>query len=122
MGVVRSSWSAWGDASSAVRAIHIATGCILKVGSSIPVSFWLRMPGHGGAGSRSRNGLFCVLGPGALVLSLCVFFVKDLLSSWSLGVGLVLALILAGLLLRELGLLVPRSLLPGLWVVVQDLG
>ena len=29
-------------------------------GSSISVSFWLRMPWHGGAGSRSRNGLFCV--------------------------------------------------------------
>ena len=60
MGAVRSSWSAWGDASSAVRAIHIATGCSVKVGSSISASFWLRMPGHGGAGSRSRNGLFCV--------------------------------------------------------------
>ena len=30
-----------------------ATGCSVKVGSSISVSFWLRMPGHGGAGSRS---------------------------------------------------------------------
>ena len=37
-----------------------ATGCSVKVGSSISVSFWLRMPGHGGTGSRSRNGLFCV--------------------------------------------------------------
>ena len=60
MGAVRSSWSAWGDASSTMRAVHFATGCSLKVGSSIPVSFWLRMPGHGGAGSRSRNSLFCV--------------------------------------------------------------
>ena len=49
-----------GGASSAVRTVHIATGCSVKVGSSISVSFWLRMPGHGGAGSRSRNGLFCV--------------------------------------------------------------
>ena len=48
-----------GGASSAVCAVHIATGCSVKVGSSISVSFWLRMPGHGGAGSRSRNGLFC---------------------------------------------------------------
>ena len=48
-----------GGASSAVRAVHIATGCSVKVGSSISVS-WLRMLGHGGAGSRSRNGLFCV--------------------------------------------------------------
>ena len=55
VGTVRSSWSAW-----AVRAVHIAIGCSVKVGSSISVSFWLRMPGHGGAGSRSRNGLFCV--------------------------------------------------------------
>ena len=37
-----------------------ATGCSVKVGSSISVSFWLRMPGHGGAGTRSRNGMFCV--------------------------------------------------------------
>ena len=49
-----------GGASSAVRAVHIATGCSVKEGSSISVSFWLRMPWHGGAGSRSRNGLFCV--------------------------------------------------------------
>ena len=49
-----------GSASSAVHAVHIATGCSVKVGSSILVSFWLRMPRHGGAGSRSRNGLFCV--------------------------------------------------------------
>ena len=31
----------------------------MKVGSSISVSFWLRMSGHGAAGSRSRNGMFC---------------------------------------------------------------
>ena len=49
-----------GGALSAVCAVHIATGCSVKVGSSISVSFWLRMPGHRGAGSRSRNGLFCV--------------------------------------------------------------
>ena len=49
-----------GGASSAVRAVPIATGCSMKVGSSISVSFWLRMPGYRGAGSRSRNGLFCV--------------------------------------------------------------
>ena len=64
MEAVRSSWSAWGDASSAVRAVRFATGCSVKVGSSISVSFWLRMPGHRGAGSRSRNGLFCVLWAG----------------------------------------------------------
>ena len=32
----------------------------MKVGSSISVSFWLRMPWHGDAGSQSRNGQFCV--------------------------------------------------------------
>ena len=58
---------------------------------------------------------FVSLGPGALVLSLRVFFVKNLLSSWYLGVGVALALILARLLLRDFGPLVPRSLLPVLW-------
>ena len=58
---------------------------------------------------------FVSLGPVALVLSLRVFFVKNLLSSWYLGVGVALALTLARLLLRGFGPLVPRSLLPGLW-------
>ena len=58
---------------------------------------------------------FVSLGPGALVLSLSVFFVKNLLSSWYLGVGVALALTLARLLLRDFGPLVPRPLLPGLW-------
>ena len=49
-----------GGASSAVRAVHVATGCRVKEGSLISVSFWLRMPWHWGAGSRLRNGLFCV--------------------------------------------------------------
>ena len=49
-----------GSASSAVCAVPIATGCSVKLGLSISVSFWLRMPWHGGAGSRSRHGLFCV--------------------------------------------------------------
>ena len=42
---------------------------------------------------------FVSLGPVALVLSLRVFFVKNLLSSWYLGVGVALALTLARLLL-----------------------
>ena len=58
---------------------------------------------------------FVSLGPVALVLSLRVFFVKNLLSSWYLGVGVALALTLARLLLRDFGPLVPRPLLPGLW-------
>ena len=49
-----------GGASSAMRAVPVAAGCSMKEGSSFSVSFWLRMRGHGGAGSRSRNGLFCV--------------------------------------------------------------
>ena len=44
---------------------------------------------------------FVSFGPVALVLSLSVFFVKNLLSSWYLGVGVALALTLARLLLRE---------------------
>ena len=58
---------------------------------------------------------FVSLGPVALVLSLSVFFVKNLLSSWYLGVGVALALTLARLLLRDFGSLVPSPLLPGLW-------
>ena len=37
-----------------------ATGCSVSVRSSISVSFWLQMPGHGGAGSWSRTGRFCI--------------------------------------------------------------
>ena len=58
---------------------------------------------------------FVSLGPSALVLSLRIFFVKNLLSSWYLGVGVALALTLARLLLRDFGPLVPRSLLPVMW-------
>ena len=55
---------------------------------------------------------FVSLGLGALVLSLRLFFVKNLLSSWWTGVDVVLALILARLLLRGCCPLVPRSLPP----------
>ena len=64
---------------------------------------------------------FVSLGLGALVLSLRIFFVKNLLSSWWAGVGVALALILARLLLRGCCPLVPRNLLPVLWVAVRDL-
>ena len=33
-----------GGASSGMRAVHVAAGCSMKEGSSILVSFWLRMP------------------------------------------------------------------------------
>ena len=65
---------------------------------------------------------FVSLGLGALVLSLRIFFVKNLLSSWWTGVGVALALILARLLLRGCCPLVPRNLLPVLWVAERDLG
>ena len=42
-----------GGASLAMRTVHVAAGCSMKEGSSISVSFWLRMPWHGCAGSRS---------------------------------------------------------------------
>ena len=48
----------------------------------------------------------------ALVLSLRLFFVKNLLSSWWTGVDVALALILARLLLEGCCPLVPRSLPP----------
>ena len=47
---------------------------------------------------------------GALVLSLRLFSVKTLLSSWWMGVDVALALILARLLLRGCSPFVPRSL------------
>ena len=49
-----------GGALSVMQAVPVAAGCSMKEGSSFSVSFWLRMRGHGGAGSRSRNSLFCV--------------------------------------------------------------
>ena len=55
---------------------------------------------------------FVSLGLGALVLSLRLFFVKNLLSSWWTGVDVALVLILARLLLRGCCPLVPRSLPP----------
>ena len=33
-----------GGASSAMRAVHVASGCSMKEGSTFLVSFWLRMP------------------------------------------------------------------------------
>ena len=33
-----------GGASSVMRAVHVAVGCRMKEGSTISVSFWLRMP------------------------------------------------------------------------------
>ena len=52
---VRCSWSAW-----AVHRLRCEPFLLPQEGSSFSVSFWLRMRGHGGAGSWSRNGLFCV--------------------------------------------------------------
>ena len=49
---------------------------------------------------------------GTLVLSLRLFFVKNLLSSWWTGVDVALALILARLLLRGCCPFIPRSLPP----------
>ena len=55
---------------------------------------------------------FVSLELGALVLSLCLFFVKNLLSSWWTGGDVALALILAMLLLRGCCSSVPHSLPP----------
>ena len=55
---------------------------------------------------------FVSLELGALVLSLGLFFVKNLLSSWWTGEDVVLALILARLLLRGCCPSVPHSLPP----------
>ena len=69
---------------------------------------------HGYAGSRFGNGLFVSLELSALVLSLCLFFEKTLLSSWWEGEYVALAHILAVLLLRGSCSSVPRRLPPGL--------
>ena len=52
-----------GGASSAVSAVNIATGCSVKVGSSISVSFWLRMPWSRGCWlSVTKRSVLCPLG------------------------------------------------------------
>ena len=92
-----------------------ATGSCVSVRSSISVSSWLRMPGHGVAGSWSRTGRFCVPWAGRTrAVALCLLC-EELAVILVLGVGVALALTLARLLLRDFGPLVPRSLLPGLW-------
>ena len=59
-----------------------------------------------------ETACFVYLGLGALVLSLRIFFVKNLLSSGWAGVDVALVLILVRLLLRGCCPLVPRNLLP----------
>ena len=104
----------------------ITCGCgqvfLVRLGRRI-VGGACRSQSPSGSGCLGTGGLalgretvgFVSLGPVALVLSLRVFFVKNLLSSWYLGVGVALALTLARLLLRDFGPLVPRSLIPVLW-------
>ena len=51
-----------GGASSAMRAIHVAAGCSMKEGSTISVSFWLRMPlSRGGWLSVTERSVLCPL-------------------------------------------------------------
>ena len=60
------------------------------------------------------HGTVCFVSPelGALVLSLRLFFVKNLLSSWWTGVDVTLTLVLARLLLKGCCPFVPRILPP----------
>ena len=109
-----------GGALSAMRAVRVATGCSVKEGLSISVSLGSGCLGTGVLALGHEMVCFVSLGLGALVLSPRTFFVKNLLSSWWTGVAL--ALILARLLLRGCCPLVPRNLLPVLWVAVRDLG
>ena len=100
-----------GGASSAMRAVHVAAGYSMKEGSTISVSFWLRMPLTQGCWlSVTERSVLCPL---SSVRSCCrsvSSFVKNLLSSWWTGVDVALALILAKLLLRGCCPFVPRSL------------
>ena len=51
-----------GGASSAMRAVHVAAGCSMKEGSSISVSFWLRMPWSRGCWlSVTKRSVLCPL-------------------------------------------------------------
>ena len=52
-----------GSASSAMRAVPVAAGCNVKVGSSISISFWLRMPWSRGCWlSVTKRSVLCPLG------------------------------------------------------------
>ena len=52
-----------GGASSAMRTVHVAAGCSMKEGSSISVSFWLRMPWSWGCWrSDTKRSVLCPLG------------------------------------------------------------
>ena len=58
-----------GGASSAMRAVHVAAGCSMKEGSTISVSFWLRMPLSRGCWlSVTERSVLCPL---SLVRSCC---------------------------------------------------
>ena len=102
-----------GGALSAMRAVHVAVGCSMKEGSSISGLFLAPdVVVTGVLAFGHQMVCFVYLGLGALVLSLRLFFVKNLLSSWWTGVDVALALILARLLLRGCCPLVPRNLPP----------
>ena len=58
-----------GGASSAMRAVHVAAGCSMKEGSTISVSFWLRMPLSRGCWLSVTE--WSVLCPLSLVRSCC---------------------------------------------------
>ena len=52
-----------GSASSAMRAVPVAAGCNVKVGSSISIPFWLRMPWSRGCWlSVMKRSVLCPLG------------------------------------------------------------
>ena len=52
-----------GGASSVMQAVHVAAGCSVKEGLSVPVSFWLRMPWSWGCWlSVTKRSVLCPLG------------------------------------------------------------
>ena len=103
------SWSAW--AAHRQRFLFSA-GCSMKELSKITVSFWLWMPLSRVCWlSVTELSVLCPLSS-VIVLSLRLFFEKNLLSSWWTGEDVALALILARLLLRGSCPSVPRSLPP----------
>ena len=54
-----------GGASSAMRAVHVAADCSMEEGSSISVSFWLRLPWSRGCWlSVTKRSALCPLSSG----------------------------------------------------------
>ena len=115
MGAVRFSWPAWGAASFDGACHSCLSQVITLWDRRSPFSFWLRMPGHEGAGLGSRCRRWRVPWVGRTRAAAPCLLCEVLAVILVLRSGVALALALAWLLLRNGGSLGPRFLLPDLW-------